>query len=804
MGQPPPHKQVLSKDFASQLMANLGLLYQTKCERTGVPDDIDNAIRCCEQVIDIIGPEDPSADAVLLTLANTHIERYKHNGSSESLAQAVGYVKTLLKSGLPFPEYYLDGGEIMRTSYIATTSNEDLHQSIEWLEQAVSLLPPHHALRPYALYQFGHSLELAYTANQTDDAMARCLNAYKSAAEPSHGYRLIDLQTARRRLYKFLLATDKTHEALPYLEFLVSQMAVQCPRWLSAGDRQYFLSQQQGVSEDAAATLLHLSHSNGYQALRSLELSRGVFFASTIDIRSESKQLALASPELAKDWYRLCMEMDPLLQKNSGDDSSKRQNEAGKKLAETVGLIRQLRGFEGFSPPLDIGSIEAIGLRVASQELFTRYCVLQREYDALVPEKKSGYQTREKRELSHKMDQLLERIRTTPGLEEFLLPQKEASLLELAAGGPIVVINNSAVLDRSDAIIIQSSGIQVLPLPLLRHSDIAMWGFEQRDILTGWKMRNFALKNRRMQDLLLWLWGSAVKPILDRLNIKATTSGIPVHRVHWIPTGALSTLPFHAAGDHTEGSTDNTISYVVSSYIPTLRALSFAREKFSTKEVQGLKPNNYLLIVTVPEAPGMARLPGVEREAEGIARISKPHTKISHLESPGPTSVLQELPLANIVHFACHAIHTPSDLSSSHLVLMPDAMEMNDQAPQTELQPLTLQRISTKKAPSAELAFLSVCSAAENSLSLGDEAIHLASAFQLAGFRHVVGTLWQAKDLCCKEVAQKFYEELWRFHSRVNAGNLRIPHALDYAVREVRKQNSERVLEWGCFVHIGA
>jgi CHAT domain-containing protein len=43
----------------------------------------------------------------------------------------------------------------------------------------------------------------------------------------------------------------------------------------------------------------------------------------------------------------------------------------------------------------------------------------------------------------------------------------------------------------------------------------------------------------------------------------------------------------------------------------------------------------------------------------------------------------------------------------------------------------------------AQLAFLSACQTARNpARDLLDEAIHLASAFQLAGYPHVVGTLW--------------------------------------------------------------
>jgi hypothetical protein len=39
-----------------------------------------------------------------------------------------------------------------------------------------------------------------------------------------------------------------------------------------------------------------------------------------------------------------------------------------------------------------------------------------------------------------------------------------------------------------------------------------------------------------------------------------------------------------------------------------------------------------------------------------------------------------------------------------------------------------------------------------------DESIHLISAFQLAGFRHVIGTLWEVNDEVCVDVARIIHE----------------------------------------------
>ena len=59
------------------------------------------------------------------------------------------------------------------------------------------------------------------------------------------------------------------------------------------------------------------------------------------------------------------------------------------------------------------------------------------------------------------------------------------------------------------------------------------------------------------------------------------------------------------------------------------------------------------------------------------------------------------------------------------------------------------------------LAYLSACSTGANDATeLADEGVHLVSAFQLAGFRHVIGTLWEVSYMHFVDVARVFYETI--------------------------------------------
>jgi CHAT domain len=108
------------------------------------------------------------------------------------------------------------------------------------------------------------------------------------------------------------------------------------------------------------------------------------------------------------------------------------------------------------------------------------------------------------------------------------------------------------------------------------------------------------------------------------------------------------------------------------------------------------------------------------------------------------------------------------------------------------------------------LAYLSACSTARNSvLELSFESIHIVNAFQLLGFAHVIGTLWQANDDAAALVAKSFYRELFkndgeddmRFVLRLTSQN--VVRALYRAISDLQVEDVEDVLTWVPFVHFG-
>lgn len=114
---------------------------------------------------------------------------------------------------------------------------------------------------------------------------------------------------------------------------------------------------------------------------------------------------------------------------------------------------------------------------------------------------------------------------------------------------------------------------------------------------------------------------------------------------------------------------------------------------------------------------------------------------------------------------------------------------------------LRVQDIMAAHLEHAEFAFLSACHSAAGSNEVPDENIHLTSALQLAGFRSVVGTMWEMCDTDAAYLARHFYSRVMKLGGQYSNA----AEALHFAIRKLRERpESSSVERWSMFVHIGA
>lgn len=352
----------------------------------------------------------------------------------------------------------------------------------------------------------------------------------------------------------------------------------------------------------------------------------------------------------------------------------------------------------------------------------------------------------------------------------------EDELRATAAAGPVVLVNVSPY--GSDALVVTEHSIDAVPLPGLDPRTTATRRQTFQDALIrietpGTSRKQSQRAQQDVRDTLTWLWQTVTGPVLDHLP--AAT------RVWWSPGGLLGTLPLHAAApaDAAPGALDR----VVSSYTPTLRALHHARLRAARPTGTGT------LVVSAAQAAGQAPLPGARREANHLASLLPGATLLADV-SATHSAVVSALPRHAYAHFACHALGDLERASGSRLVLH-DHTE----------RPLTVRDLARLRLPSVRLAYLSACDTLRTSPELADEAVHIVSAFQMAGFPHVVGSLWHVDDVIGADVALSVYATLNRGDGTLDVA--RTAEALHRAVRSLRDTYPRTPSLWACQVHAG-
>ncbi|OLT20736.1 hypothetical protein BJF78_09225 [Pseudonocardia sp. CNS-139] len=375
--------------------------------------------------------------------------------------------------------------------------------------------------------------------------------------------------------------------------------------------------------------------------------------------------------------------------------------------------------------------------------------------------------------LVREWDATMARVRALPGFAGFGAPPPVEDLLPSTDDGAVVVVNVSDL--RCDALVVTAAGVRAVRLPGL--TSTMLWHMAgafttATDFMNAVDDLPVRMHTQGMVRMVLgWLWDAVAEPVLDALgHTEAHADGAPWPRIWWSPTGLLNFLPLHAAGHHDQPGR-SVIDRVVSSYTPTLRALQHARSRPAV-------PDPALLTVRMAETPDLPPLPAAVAEAAGLGDARTVRLTDA---GAGRDAVLAALARCGWAHFACHAVSDPQQPSESHLVLHDG--------------PLAVRDVGRLRLRDAELAFLAACSTARGAERLADESIHIASAFQLAGYRHVVGTLWPAGDATAARLANDFYQ-------RLHAGDGPAA-ALHLAVREVRAEQPLTPSAWACYMHAG-
>jgi tetratricopeptide (TPR) repeat protein len=373
----------------------------------------------------------------------------------------------------------------------------------------------------------------------------------------------------------------------------------------------------------------------------------------------------------------------------------------------------------------------------------------------------------DQRRVAAEFERVLSEIRALPGFKKFLAPRPVEDLMSAAAEGPVVLINVAPL--RSDALILTTDRVDVLALD----------GVDSKGVLERARVLLDAIDNEdddATSEGLGWLWDKITGPVLEHLGYAAAPSEAGKWpRVWWCPSGPLSLLPLHAAGHHDTRfgpQPETVIDRVISSTIPTVRSLLHAR--------QTLPPRGGIRMLVVASSG----LPGAAQEADTLRHLFA--GRLDVLGLPGTPTATRNAVLAALsdhtcAHFACHYAANPARPSAGSLGLA---------------EPLTVMDLTRLRLDGAELAFLSTGATARTVNAIPDEPIHLAAACQLAGYRHVIGTLWDIMDDAAARFTKAFYTNVTMDPTSTPAT------ALHHATRKLRSRD-EPPYYWANYIHMG-
>ncbi|MGI9003930.1 MAG: CHAT domain-containing protein [Pseudonocardia sp.] len=747
------------------LLTSTGVALMYRGERTSSRRDLDEAVEFCRASVAATPRGHSRRAQYLANLGVATLKRFELFGVSTDLDEAIISEEAALDelpSGHPDRSLFLPNLALMllaRFQRSTAPRDLDLDKAIHCCRESADLTPLDDARRAIALNNLCLALSWRFKRSRAesdrDEMVAVGARLAETTSAPS-GIRVRSAWSAAKNV-----APIDRDRAADLFEAAVRLLPEAASRRLGRGDQQYELGSYAGLAGEAASMVLNAgwfgwgkgARPPGDAAARGLQL---------LELRrvllSQAAARALQLLELARG-VLLSQALDT---RSDLTELTARHPTLAKRFI-------QLRD------QLDSPSVPQVVVDGADPVQDERNLADRQrwavEFEATVAE-----------------------IRDRDGFANFLLPPEPTRLIEHSRYGPVVVVNVSGY--RCDVILVRPDGISTFPAKLIEPEVRDRFAMFQRAVVrahdpnAGPMGRSVA--QNELHEVLEWLWDAVVEPVLDALGYRHTpAAGENWPRVWWMPVGLLSSLPLHAAGYHRAppqaGVGRRTVmDRVVSSYTPTVRALGYVRERNGAPT-----DNQRAVIVSMPTTPNAAPLRHATEEAKRVqAQLAGATTMLG--DQPTKADVLARLGDCAIAHFACHSFSDPEDPSRSRLLLFDHAE-----------RPLTVSSLAPIRLDHARLAYLSACWTAFNpEVRLVDESVHLTTAFQLAGYPHVVGTLWEVEDAVAVRVAEEFYGAL-----RTEDGTIDTRHsarALHHAVRAVRDELPRTPSLWAGYLHAGA
>jgi tetratricopeptide (TPR) repeat protein len=805
-------------------LSNLGNALQASHDRGGPPADLDEAVEVSRQAVEMTPERHRERPRHMANLASTLRVRYEQTGARESLEEAISAATAAaaeVPSDDPQRAQVLQAlCNVLLAHFELTGLPASLDRAVDAARSAAGSVPAGHPALPLMLSSLSNALAVQHAARSDLDSLDQAIAAGRNAVSdtppghPTRPARQANLSILLRTRHESLTDPQALGEAVAAARAAADTMPPGGPDHAVA---LFLLAEALAAAQpDLTEPGLLVPAINAY---RDAALAPGASPAMQVRAAAEGGRLAAACGDMRTGLDLLDCAVSALenvapLELNRPDQERRLAQFAGlasdaaacaAELGEperAVLLLEQGRGIL-LAQILDARP-DIAALRRRHPEQAARFEELLASlasdlsgavgYQAGVSGIGAGRRAERRQADATELRRLTGQIREDPEFAGFRRRPELDSLLSTAASDPVVMIAASDI--ASYALAVTKAGVIPIPLPGLTAFAAGQHASTFHAAVAAAQDADASLRDRReaesaITQVLGWLWTAIAGPVLQHLDLDhPPPAPQPPPRLWWSAAGPLGLLPLHAATPAGQDPGPGVIDMVTSSYTPTIRALAHSRSRPAPHS------ERRVLAVCLPQTPGCPDLAGAADDLELLRNLFG--GEIDTLTGPeaNRAAVLTALPGHAVAHFACHARADIASPSDSGLLVY----DHQDRA-------LTVAQLIALDLPGADLAFLSACETARTGPALSDESVHLGAAFQVAGYRHVVATLWSSYDNPAMPVVDGREASISRrvYQAVRNTGSTdAVPAVLHDQTRRMRDEWPAKPSLWAVYAHFGA
>ncbi|KAG9083172.1 hypothetical protein FRC07_013995 [Ceratobasidium sp. 392] len=386
-----------------RLLNNLGNSWQSRFERLGDLADIDKAIACHTQSVQLTPHGHPDMPSRLNNLGSSWQSRFQRLGDLADIDKAIEcYTQSvqLTPHGHPdMPGRLSNLGNSWQSRFEQLGDLASLDKAIECRVCAVQLTPEGHADWPRHLSSLGKCRIRRFQRLGDPSDLESARKYFKAGAE----HTITDPRTQIGCARSWALCSVVVGlSPLPAYQRAFALL----PRFVWLGlpiqDRYATIDKISDLAAEAAAWAV--GENSHDLAIEWLEAGRSIVWSQILQLRTSFDDLAVIDPRLAN------------------------------RLKETA------------------FKLETAGSRIDTAESHPKH---QADLES---------QARCHRRLAYLWEELLAKVRQLPGFHEYLLPRKSQQLKKAATDGPVVIINTHR--SRCDALIVLPQCEDVVHVPL--------------------------------------------------------------------------------------------------------------------------------------------------------------------------------------------------------------------------------------------------------------------------------------------------------------------------------------------------